>query len=121
MSFSTSPQPGLTTSSGLLVFGGSFGPALAALELFTVWGKSYQGVGFLFFILETLAYSVIMTWYMNHTRFSVFMAILFHAAVGSGPLLFLVQLFPHLSQVIRGGIPADILFKYQVYSTLAWL
>jgi membrane protease YdiL (CAAX protease family) len=64
------------------------------------------------FTLGVMSLAVIMTWIYNHTRGSVFTAILAHASVNN-PELVLIPLFPamsmialHLALLIGFGVPA---------------
>jgi len=72
------------------------------LALFSVWGLQYQVGGFflpfLLFILTVISYTIVMTWVFNNTRGSIFIAILFHAAVDTSAQGFLILLYPELAK-----------------------
>jgi uncharacterized protein len=70
------------------------------LPLFlTVWGALYQSVGgplgLLLFTLTVMCFTIVMTWVFNNTRGSIFLAILFHSAIDSKAIYFLL-LFPQV-------------------------
>ena len=88
---------------GSLVLGLLWG--LWHLPLFlTTWEKPYETpLGLLLFLVQTISFTVVMTWLFNNTRGSIFLALLCHSAYGaSGVFLFL--LYPQASvNAIRPG------------------
>jgi membrane protease YdiL (CAAX protease family) len=89
---------------GTILLGTLWGLWHAPLAFFTVWGSVYQHMGsipgFLLFILCTICFSVLMTCMFNQTRGSIFLAILFHAAIDSVPVINLI-LFPDSINTIQ--------------------
>jgi len=75
------------------------------LPLFlTTWEKPYESLlGLLLFLVQTISFTVVLTWLFNHTRGSILLAMLCHSAYGaSGVFLFL--LYPQATvNTIRPG------------------
>ncbi len=75
------------------------------LPLFlTAWEKPYETpLGLLLFLVQTISFTVVLTWLFNHTRGSILVAMLCHSAYGaSGVFLFL--LYPQATvNAIRPG------------------
>ena len=92
------------------------GPLWALWHLplfFTAWGASYQIIGIplalLLFTVTLMGFTIVMTWLFNNTKGSIFLAILFHAALDAGAT-FLVTLYPQAStSSVQPGTSAVIL------------
>ncbi|WP_165423449.1 CPBP family intramembrane glutamic endopeptidase [Ktedonosporobacter rubrisoli] len=81
-----------------------FGPLTASLLLGLLWsmwhlpfffikGTSQSSTPFLLFVLGTVANSVLIAWVYNHTRGSVLLALLFHAALNMTALYLPISLW----------------------------
>ena len=68
------------------------------LPLFlTTWEKPYESpLGLLLFLVQTISFTVALTWLFNNTRGSIFLAMLCHSAYGSSGV-FLFLLYPQAS------------------------
>jgi membrane protease YdiL (CAAX protease family) len=88
---------------------------------FTGWGKAYAiigiALGFLLFALLVLGYTFVATWLFNNTRGSIFMAALFHAALNSRSVFFLV-LFP---EALNEMPDAATVLSSLLILAIAWL
>jgi membrane protease YdiL (CAAX protease family) len=75
------------------------------LPLFlTTWKKPYESpLGLILFLVQTISFTVVLTWLFNHTRGSILLAMLCHSAYGaSGVFLFL--LYPQATvNAVRPG------------------
>jgi uncharacterized protein len=85
--------------------------ALWHLPLFiTGWGAVYQSsgvlLGILLFVLVVICYTIFMTWLFNHTRGSLFLAILAHSAIDS-TVVFFLPLFSQIVQAVAAGAIAN--------------
>jgi membrane protease YdiL (CAAX protease family) len=91
------------------------------LPLFlTTWEKPYESpLGLLLFLVQTISFTVVLTWLFNHTRGSILLALLCHSAYGaSGVFLFL--LYPQASvNTIRPG--ATMLTIGLLAFSLSWV
>lgn len=65
------------------------------LPLFlTSWERPYESpLGLLLFLVQTISFTLVLTWLFNHTRGSIFLALLCHSAYGSSGV-FLFLLYP---------------------------
>jgi CAAX protease family protein len=88
----------------------------ASLLLGVLWGLWHlpealamgtSPVSFILFVLELIAYSVLFTWVYNNTRGSLFLMVLFHAALLTAALMFLV--------------PQKDVVVYILYDFLLWV
>jgi membrane protease YdiL (CAAX protease family) len=68
------------------------------LPLFlTTWEKPYESpLGLLLFLVQSISFTVVLTWLFNNTRGSIFLAMLCHSAYGSSGV-FLFLLYPQAS------------------------
>ncbi len=105
---------------GSLLLGILWGFWHTPIAFFTVWGQDYQSagivLGFLLFILNTISIAVVMTWMFNHTRGSIFLAIMFHSAINSIGVIALV-LFPERAGSVNASGPI-ILAALAIYAAL---
>ena len=63
----------------------------------TTWEKPYESpLGLLLFLVQTISFTVVLTWLFNNTRGSIFLAMLCHSAYGSSGV-FLFLLYPQAS------------------------
>lgn len=99
---------------------GDLGASLILGVLWAAWhlantripGLEYYGSGFLAFLLYVIAMTVLFTWIANHTRGSVLLAWLFHAAINvTGSAFFLGDSVRQwwLSAVIYGIVALVVL------------
>jgi membrane protease YdiL (CAAX protease family) len=102
------------------------GPLLGTLLLGSLWGLwhlpvrvfvsgigslgvGFLGVGdFLGWFGSTVAFAILITWAFNHSRGSVFLALLFHASSGATFGIFPVAFFPALSSQPYMSIAPEI-------------
>jgi membrane protease YdiL (CAAX protease family) len=63
------------------------------------FGTSFVGhlLGFVAFVIWTIALAVIFTWVFNNTRGSLLLVILLHASINTAPGVLLPSLFPSLA------------------------
>ena len=104
-----------------LLLGTLWGFWHAPLAFFTVWGKFYELTGLvpglLLFLLAVISYSVAMTWVFNHTRGSIFLAILFHSAIDSRVVIVAVLLSTSAASLNASntGSGSSLLFGLALY------
>ncbi len=103
---------------GTLLLGTLWGLWHAPLDFFTVFGSDYQRMGivpsFLLFVLCTISVAMVMTWMFNQMRGSIFLAILFHAAFNSRPVIYFI-LFPESTRNIQTSSGPTLLMDLAFY------
>ena len=100
------------------------GPLWALWHLplfFTGWGVVYQSsgvlLGILLFVLVVICYTIFMTWLFNHTRGSLFLAILAHSAIDS-MVVFFLPLFSQIAQAVADPVAAGAIANRSTLLTM---